>query len=103
MSSCFKFEFSGKKITDKFEYTGKLGWIQMRKNTVKSIPSFKLTIGDKVLTENDLTPNEFQPPSIIEFQPTDDHISFSKGDIFEFEQEEECVNAITMWLTEQTV
>lgn len=109
-SACIKYDVNTTKITDRFTKSGKIGWIGL---TVKSNSignKMKMTIGDTVLTDNELIDKNspYHPEGKIVFSRNGymesaigkDCIKFKQGDLFEFEQPSDNISEIELYFME---
>lgn len=106
-SAYTKFDVSQGNVIDKFESNGKICLIRLKEKNSAIRHKIKMTIGETVLTQNELI-DPFQGGEIPIFVSLSNpcnrvgksFIEFKQGDIFKFEQLSESINEVSIWFCE---
>jgi hypothetical protein len=98
-----------KKISDKFNYFGKIGFIMLKVKSHDNLKGVKLKIGKTILTEKELVErncpyhpdgeillNSFYMQAIMDKE----FIDFEKDDVLEFEQQTDTITKLFIYFIE---
>ncbi len=95
-SVCVMFDIKDKKISDKFDFSGTIGIIIFVVKSNERGYGMKMKIGETIFADKELV-NENQSLQLQNKITFRKEISFTKGDIFEFEQIMDNVSQIYLW------